>query len=510
MQYKDFGYIISSHGDKFNRTNVYKGNDKGKGTIYKVECGGMNRYYYTSNYDEITSVEAKCNKRYNEYMEDDFDDFIVTTKLNSVKNNVTLSLSESNYIVESLERTNNIADQIVYPYPNMYYKYTGNDKLKLRLNASISRKEFDDFTLTIDESKDGYVHVMERMNEERRFIYEITSSKPIINFINSTKIHSQSSIILKGVDGMYISNSEDKMGTQYLCKIKSITKEKSYCMKCKEGYKLNSENECILNENEEIKEIDEKCEGTDGYSCYKCKNGYKLTQEGKCEEYEIEINQCEKRINDEICEKCEENYYVNQEYACKIKDSKCKEYNGLECHECEIGYYLNNANECISGNDSKCKYEGEECKICEYGYEKNNNGVCEKNQNIIQCLYDEYLTTGSGECLKCREKYENCEICDEKECKKCQENYQFNGTMCSPNICPEYNYSTINIYGECVTEVENCEIMDEFYCIQCNEDYYLDINTGECINKTLRGCKEFNTNGCYSCEDGYYLSKSKF
>ena len=236
------------------------------------------------------------------------------------------------------------------------------------------------------------------------------------------------------------------------------------CNKCITGYYLNKRNnECIFQNKTLL-----NCQQTiDNETCDKCEDNFYLEENGNC----ISINYCQKGEN--RCIKCSEGYYLTEMRDSCTKTNNCYTGDKIvgECIECNIGYYLD-------FKDGKCKSneKDNEFKFC-----KEADGDC------YQCIYGYEL----GKDKRCsNSKY--CEESDQGKCLKCQDNYH------------------LGLDNKCIN-VDHCINSYSYKCIECEEGYYYNKNIEKC--KIAEGdfikCKiGFGEQYCLVCKNDFYLNKT--
>ncbi|BFU21946.1 protein kinase domain containing protein [Entamoeba histolytica] len=263
------------------------------------------------------------------------------------------------------------------------------------------------------------------------------------------------------------------------------------------------------------------------FKCIKCKNGYYLNSNNECQEN----SHCIKLNNQNHCVECEYGYYLNSMYECKRNLNGCKIGTETHCYQCKEGYVKENGEckrmnncknsernyclKCLNGykienntcvkDKEECYYEGNECVSCSNEYTL-NNGTCESKENKngknqeIYCENGKYIK--DNQCIECPESA----ICNSDGIElKCKDNQQLDNNKCINETCEEGKIKDQN--GKCNSNISNCS--NELYvngkCVECLTTYSPD-SKGECINTTIENCEEQNTYGCKRCSDGYYLT----
>ena len=167
---------------------------------------------------------------------------------------------------------------------------------------------------------------------------------------------------------------------------------------------------------------------------------------------------------------------------------------------------------CIKGKNFcvLCELATDLCKQCESEvFKPDDKGgcegakICKKNENhcskcsntsyICEICDENYYRDNNGGCAN----VEYCEISEDGNCKKCQENYA---------LVYKGHY-----YLECVSmdteELLHCEEYDVYgHCLKCKDNYYLNAGDNKCSN--TKNCL-YSTNGtCDICNYDFYLDKS--
>ena len=270
----------------------------------------------------------------------------------------------------------------------------------------------------------------------------------------------------------------------------------SKCFDCKYGFFKTKEESCIYckarknggpkcDECQYIK--DKNGIETNRINCKICQNGNMLSLSGKCYNCEDEVGPgCEKCVFKEetekvICEKCKEDYYLNDKGYCTYKDSVDKlvpncliydnNYSNSEgilssfkkCKVCNDGYFVNNRGRCeslyleVCSLNSMLNFEKsiyDECKkFCEMmnytfiDYKDNNERIENILKNNLNIIYDSL----------------------EKEVKDIIEN----GKLCINNI-------ENNELKKCI-KIEYDSNTKNYECLKCSNGYQIDNSTNKCV-----------------------------
>ena len=353
-------------------------------------------------------------------------------------------------------------------------------------------------------------------------------------------------------DSMYKLKNDNSSCEEIIPNCKVLDSNKEKCEECKDNFylidddKLNCHNESLdidkyfteddgktyINCSKVISNCD-KC--TERDSCLLCKDGYKFNIESKsCEEI---VSFCNKYdINFELCEECNEGYYIlnndkshclndtldedkyfteddGKSYtSCENAITNCIKCTGKnECLLCKEGYIFNENNiTCVSEIPSCKNYDinYESCEECSEGYYLLNDDKLNCHNESLD--KDKYYTEDEGKTfISCEKVIYNCEKCTGKnECILCKDGYIFN----------ENNIT-------CVSEIPSCKNYDINYesCEECSEGYYL-LNDDKlnCHNESLDKDKYFTEDegktfiscekviyNCEKCEEREKCKKCK-
>ena len=227
---------------------------------------------------------------------------------------------------------------------------------------------------------------------------------------------------------------------------------KLHLLKCKDGYELNNNNECVLSCYKLCKTCSSFSDNDNDQKCNSCITGFDLDGKNNC--------------------RCPKGYSISGT-TCNNCSNQCEEYdtNSCDCVKCQEGKYISN---------KRCVDCQETCKTCET--QADNCLTCKDN-------YFYQKTGDKGECIECTSSTCQKTVDEENSCKcqECKDGYFVN------------NYRCFDCEGNCKT----CE--EKGKCLSCDEEHYYLENT-ECI-KCSGNCKTavLNTCKCSSCEDGLYL-----
>ena len=321
-------------------------------------------------------------------------------------------------------------------------------------------------------------------------------------------------------DSMYKLKNDNSSCEEIIPNCKVLDSNKEKCEECKDNFyllnddKLNCHNESLdidkyfteddgktyINCSKVISNCD-KCNERD--SCLLCKDGYKFNIESKsCEEI---VSFCNKYdINFELCEECNEGYYIlnndkshclndtldedkyfteddGKSYtSCENAITNCIKCTGKnECLLCKEGYIFNENNITCTSEIPSCKnydINYELCQECNEGYYiLNNDKLNCHNESLDK---DKYFTEDEGKTfISCEKVIDNCEKCEEREkCKKCKKYFELNnkGEECIPfEINFECNINIHYLEDENLDflKEENIENLIELYENEYSHDY---------------------------------------
>ncbi|KAL4495390.1 hypothetical protein ABPG73_022435 [Tetrahymena malaccensis] len=263
------------------------------------------------------------------------------------------------------------------------------------------------------------------------------------------------------------------------------------CQSCNQGYYLNrSTNQCVSNcPKGTFVDDNNQCEPCKQQNCLLCSSN-QLCQE--CENgYELNQQKCE-------IIKCEQNQFFNQQSniceQCVNKFENCYECNQSECQSCNQGYYLNKStNECEPCKQQNCSQcsSSQQCQKCENNYQLHDN-------QCFLCKNDDAQT----QCQKCF--VPNCRICQEStdKCEECENGFELNQQKCEQIKCELnqfYNYSK-RVCEFCSKIFENCNECNQNECKSCIEKYYLNKSTNQCVISCPKGTFVSDNNQCEPCK----------
>lgn len=208
-----------------------------------------------------------------------------------------------------------------------------------------------------------------------------------------------------------------------------IYSREGLCKQCK-GDLLLFQNKCL---NKYSSNCTEYLSNT---SCGQCSLTYPFISQGSCMKNPDVVN-CETYANKELCLKCDDNYFRNQNGLCTLRNNyilNCKKHlEGPFCSECIDGYTLIN-NECIlnPNYDRYCKSFGttSNCQICEFNH---------------------YFKL--GQCYECLTDSFSCYFCDPdnpSSCLLCKSGFFMNNEK-ECVVMPDFTQPLIKLYQESVS-----------------------------------------------------------
>ena len=311
--------------------------------------------------------------------------------------------------------------------------------------------------------------------------------------------------------------------------------EENLCKTCENGYYPDENGGCTYTLN---------CEISYQGRCLKCKDNFILIGEDGflsngikiCKSLNSEdIQNCEViNMNNGICDKCIEGYYLTKGDKKCNKIENCFSSKDGVCTRCKDWYYLDRKEQkCKEQHDiffyCKESFEGKECDICNDGHyfdeykicvetnycSRGTEGLCEK------CLSGYYLTKERNYCVATK----NCFYGDSEFgiCYSCNDNYFFDykDLQCKSNQEDnEYKYCLIanGLCYECIPNYflgednkcspsKNCAVTKYGICQTCKNGYHLGLDK-KCTNidRCIYSNPDPYFDDCYECENGYYYN----
>ena len=285
------------------------------------------------------------------------------------------------------------------------------------------------------------------------------------------------------------------------------------CIKCKTGYKYNSnENKCEEeNESEKLPCFDNNCDACynqEKGGCDSCKEGFSL-EKGRC----VQVP-----AHDEN-NKCPDDYYFDEE-----KKNCHKKCDGVICDKRVLYYYDCPSNRCLvctnnvlqihseCDNSDNCTKEGclncitdDECLICMQGYYL-LNGQC------IRCTQGCSICSNNDTCINCLSGFD---LNSNKKCVLSNKfDYNVNLYKIKKNEMIKKNYPEENIIDLGDLEVPECDknclkcYQNNGVCKECNNLYKLNDNKCEkyCSDTNCADCSMINEfEKCSKCKTNYIL-----
>ena len=341
---------------------------------------------------------------------------------------------------------------------------------------------------------------------------------------------------LKCKDGFILVGRENEfrfcksLSLEQYKKCETINYQTGLCEECENGYFLTSgDHKCIKIEN---------CKESIFGNCISCnKDYYYNKKEDKCEFQKGNLSSCKLSLDNQKCEICDDEYYLDDDGKC-VQTQYCSESENLICKKCKEGYYLTSYNLCT--NTDGCEVAHKPTSICTYCkkeyYLDKKDYTCKSNlennqfkyckeilfNQCTSCVYNYYL----GEDYQCSTT-PNCIESENGICQTCSKYYHLG----LDNICTNVDKCIRTYLGSCV-ECEDgyyynklnrtcLKMEDNFYncriscddgekCCECKDNFYLFENDDLCHdnteNETLIKCAYVDGNEtCIKCQDGYYL-----
>jgi len=283
--------------------------------------------------------------------------------------------------------------------------------------------------------------------------------------------------------------------------------DSGYCSKCVNNYafKENDRTACLNKE----ENFDSYYTQDNGISYYPCGNS---------------INSCTKCNYNSVqnivkCELCSSNYALYEtENICISKSGLDNTYYYLdETHINKCSNAIENCNECQNGNI---------CSKCKNNFYMINDitNTCKDISNIQTNEY--YLNNDQTMYYSCNnnlyQDIQKCKECSSKSiCTLCQENYTFiNGdkTICVEKTSLNSNEyvqdpNDISNYIKCENKYNNCNLCDNDKCQSCKEGYiFINEDYSKCILKSSINLDYYFTKDnieYYSCREEKYKTKEE-
>ena len=317
--------------------------------------------------------------------------------------------------------------------------------------------------------------------------------------------------------------------------------EQGKCIKCKEDFILIGDNTknfnwCKSKNSEDLK----NCEKFDEILgiCQKCDENYFLNKgDNKC----TKIENCF-QSSFGVCQKCIDRYYFNQiENKCKMQIDmfyKCKQsINNVTCDICDDNYYLAENGKCSNANFCSKSVDYGRCEECisgfyliGSGYNSNctiteNCKISDKDTGLCQeCEKDFYLDYKDGKCKSNQndDEFKFCKIYDQ-ECKACINGYYLgDDSKCSNTKgCSESEngicFSCLDNYyyglDKKCSLVEHCIYsLNENDCLECEDNYCYNQREKQCFfgEEKFEDCKIANEilSHCFICKSDFYLNQT--
>ena len=279
------------------------------------------------------------------------------------------------------------------------------------------------------------------------------------------------------------------------CKIINLTN--GFCNSCEEGYFLNKgDKRCIKTEN---------CYKSKYGNCIDCISGYYLSKkENKCIKQENNFLHCVETLDGENCERCDNNYFFDDEGKC-VSTNFCSKSNNFECKECISGYFLTENKACSKDKNCLNSYlDTGICYWCSDNYYLNQENKCISYSDSDNEL--KYCKIFSNKCIKCDENYT---FDEEGKCAKSKNCAESDNGICS--LCSKGYY--LGLDKKC-TNKEHCIYSSyDYFCNECEDNYYWDKynNIFKLVGDNLKfkNCKlTFNGYQCSSCKKGFYFNNT--
>ena len=378
-----------------------------------------------------------------------------------------------------------------------------------------------------------------------------------ISYINTSQFY------LDNNQNMFYSCSNGTFHDVLNCK---ECKSKSNCTLCQDDYtfidgnKFNCVKKSDLNNKYIPDPLDKtnfikcerkyyNCDTCNTNQCISCKDGFTFINGNKSNCVEIR-NLANKYVLDPL----DESNYIK----CENKYSICDTCNITHCLTCKNGFTFINGNKlnCFKRSDLnntyvqdpldesnyiKCENKYSNCNICNITHCLScKNGFTFINWNKLNCVKKSDLNNtyiqdplDSSIYIKCENKYNNCDTCNNNICLTCKEGFTFingNKLNCVKKSDLNNTYiqdlSDLSNFIKCENRYSNCDTCNDSLCLSCKNGFsFIDGNKSSCVkmsdlNNTYiqDPSDQFNLikcenkyNNCYTCNNNICLScKSGF
>lgn len=320
-----------------------------------------------------------------------------------------------------------------------------------------------------------------------------------------------------------------------------------YCNMICPSYRFNYQGQCL-----DCDISCERCKERTNSDCTECKkdkviykgrcmdrcpsNSYLLNRE--CIECDSACKQCTRpgidciecnthyfRYNTDCINTCPKQYYRTNT-GCDICADFCINCIDSEvCNNCEEGFYLvdgvcNKAPDCGEGmyfNSTRCKECDKRCKAC-YGNTAKECYKCSEEYFLESSSCENLLSSCDvgmyrDEMNRCQSCPSECRTCDsEMECRECVDGLYLYDGRCSA-VCPVGYRTNDSVCQECPVGCLECKEL----CITCKEDFMLaeGVCVSQCpdymyrIHNQCERCDDYciqctDQGSCIQCQVGYY------
>lgn len=288
-------------------------------------------------------------------------------------------------------------------------------------------------------------------------------------------------------------NSEDLKNCQ------KIDIERGICQICNNGYYLTSGDiKCTMTQ---------YCYESSFGVCRQCSYGYYLDKlQQKCLKQEGVFDHCRESIDGITCDKCDDDYYFDEEGLCGGTNYCAVRGEYTRCKQCINGYYLSNYGDCCT-KEKNCYYGNKDLGICTACIDNYcldfKDGKCKSNTENDEY---KYCKAADGECTSCEFGYylgKDYKCCNTRHCSE-----SYNGKC---EECEDNYY--LGLDNRC-NSVEHCIYSTEYEeCLECDNNYYYNKNKKNCkiAEGKFKNCKSGNENGnCERCRNDFYLSRKDY
>lgn len=193
----------------------------------------------------------------------------------------------------------------------------------------------------------------------------------------------------------YSSDSNSCIDGVPNCK-KHLEGLRTFCEVCDENFVLGPATETTQNSCVDLVPIKDCLHQFDNELCQQCAEQYFVNSDGKCKSATHNVTNCKEMYDETTCKKCKDGYILSTEkfkcipyFASSNSCVDLQEQSKPRCVQCMKGHYIDNflCQECPNGSyGSGCAYcnpyDTTKCLICRPGFNMKMDLTCEVNTDI--------------------------------------------------------------------------------------------------------------------------------